>query len=200
MSELTRAALLSRGTKSGISLLLAGSVAGSLAGVAAADTIPDEDLAYARLLIGGELLAADFYAKAIASKKFNAAETKTLRAALKNEQDHYATLAKVMTDAGQPPATAEDFDFTYPKNAFATKGSIARLGVGLESTFLSTYLGAVNGLLTSALKLPAAQIAASESDHLSIFNGWSGRSTVGASFPPPLAIDAASDALDAYTS
>src|SRR3954468_3379736 len=51
--------------------LLAGGVALLLpARAAAADPVPDEDLAYARLLIGAELLAADFYVKAVASKKF----------------------------------------------------------------------------------------------------------------------------------
>ena len=49
--------------------MLAGSLAGSLVDSAAADTIPDSDLAYARLLVGAELLALDFYARAIASRR-----------------------------------------------------------------------------------------------------------------------------------
>ena len=36
------------------------------------DTIPDADLAYARLLVGAELLAADFYGQAIAAKRSTA--------------------------------------------------------------------------------------------------------------------------------
>ena len=48
--------------------MLRGSITGSLAGPGPAETIPDDDLAYARLLVGAELLAADFYAQAIASK------------------------------------------------------------------------------------------------------------------------------------
>jgi len=49
--------------------VVTGSIAGSLAGRAEADVIPDSDLAYARLLVAAELLAADFYGRAIAAKQ-----------------------------------------------------------------------------------------------------------------------------------
>ena len=68
--SLSRAQLVSRCAKGGTALLLADSVAGSFARSASADAIPDADLAYARLLIGAELLAADFYERAIASRQF----------------------------------------------------------------------------------------------------------------------------------
>ena len=41
---------------------------------------------------------------------------------------------------------------------------------------------------------------ASEAQHLSVFTGLTGSDPVGISFPAPLSIDEASDALDAYTS
>ena len=57
-ARVSRGQLISRGAKGGAALLLAGSVAGSLVdSAAAADTVPDGDLAYARLLVGAELLA-----------------------------------------------------------------------------------------------------------------------------------------------
>ena len=70
----------------------------------------------------------------------------------------------------------------------------------LETTFLGAYLGAVGGLQSAAFKQPFARIAASEAQHLSVFTGLAGGDPVGISFPAPLSIDEASDALDAYTS
>ncbi len=196
----SRTQLLSRGAKGGAVVLLAGSVAGPLAGQAEADAIPDGDLAYARLLVGAELLAADFYARAIASKRYGGDALKYLKRALFNEQEHYDAMAGVLNGAGQPPAVAEDFDFAYPKGAFASKASIAKLGMTLEAASLGAYLGAVDGLQTGALKVPAARIAASEAQHLSVFAQHAGHDPIGISFPAPLTIEAASDALDAYTS
>jgi hypothetical protein len=199
-AALSRAQLFSRGVKGGAVLLVAGSATGFFAGSAAADTIPDGDLAYARLLVGAELLASDFYAKASASKQFGGDALKYLKRAMFNEQEHYRSMAAVLTGAGQTAATAADFDFSYPKGSFVSKVSIAKLGVTLETTFLGAYLGAVDGLLTNGFKQPVARIAASEAEHLSVFMQFSGGNPVGISFPDALTIDEASNALDAYTS
>lgn len=199
-APLTRGELFSRGAKGGGALLLAGSVAGSLVGSAAADTIPDSDLAYARLLVGAELLALDFYARAIASKRVTGSALGYLKGARVNERAHYAKMSEILSGAGQPPAVASDFDFSYPKGAFASKSSIARLGVTLEAAFMGAYLGAVDGLQTNALKQSVAQIAANEAEHLSVFMRLSGRSPIGVSLPRPLTIDQASNVLDVFTS
>jgi hypothetical protein len=69
--------------------LLAGSFAGSLVDSgAAAESIPESDLAYARLLVGAELLALDFYARAIASKRLSGA---TLRYQASKALDVFAS-------------------------------------------------------------------------------------------------------------
>jgi Ferritin-like domain len=197
---ISRAQLFSRGAKGSAVLLLAGSVAGAVAASASADTIPDGDLAYARLLVGAELLASDFYAQAIGSKQFSGDVSRYLKRALFNEQEHYTTMSEVLTGAGQTPAVADDFDFAYPKGAFGSKISIAKLGVTLETAFLGAYLGAVDGLQTAGLKQPVARIAASEAQHLSAFAQLSGGDPIGISFPSPLTIDEASNALDAFAS
>jgi hypothetical protein len=198
--SISRSQLLVRSAKGGVGLVVAGSLAGSFAGRASADVISDADLAYARLLVGAELLAADFYAQAIAAKQFDGPGLRYLKRALFNEQEHYASVAQILTGAGQAPAVAADIDFAYPKGSFASKGSIATLGATLETVFLGAYLGAVGDLASSALKQPVARIAASEAQHLSVLNELLGRDPVGNSFPSPLSIDEASDALDTYTS
>ena len=197
---LSRTQLLARSAKGGAALVLAGSAAGTFARRAAADPISDADLAYARLLVAAELLAADFYDRVIAAKLFEGQALKSLKRARFNEQEHYDSVATILNDAGQAPAVAADIDFAYPKEAFASKGAVASLGIELETLFLGAYLGAVGGLQSSALKQPFAQIAANEAQHLSVFTGLTGRDPVGISFPAPLSVDEASDALDAYTS
>ena len=180
---------------------MAGSFAESLVGSAtAADTVPDSDLAYTRLLVGAELLALDFYARAIASKRLRGNALAALKRARLNEREHYDNVSEILNGAGQTPAVASDFDFSYPKGAFASKLAIARLGVALEAAFMGAYLGAVEGLQTDALKLPVAQIAANEAEHLSAFMRLSGRSPVGIALPRPLTIDEASNAFDEFTS
>jgi hypothetical protein len=199
-ATLDRAQLFSRGVKGSFTLLMAGSAAGLFAGSAAADTIPDDDLAYARMLVGAELLALDFYAKAIASKQLKGDPLKCAKRAFFNEQEHYRSVSGILTGAGQPAATTADFDFSYPSGSFASRRSIAELGVTVETAILGAYLGAVDALHTNALKQPVARIAASEAEHLSVFTRLAGGAPVGLSFPVPLTIDEASDALDAYTS
>jgi hypothetical protein len=195
----TRAQLLSRAAKGGAALAVAGSFAGPLLGSAAAAT-PDADIAYVRLLIGAELLAADFYTLAVAAKKFDGDPLKYLQRALFNEIEHYHALSGIMTGAGQAPAVPGDFDFTYPNETFASKASIAKLGVELETISLGANLGAVDGLQTNSLKQSVARIAASEAEHLSVLTRIAGGKPIGVSFPDALSIDDASNALDAFTS
>jgi hypothetical protein len=183
-----------------MSLVLAGSVAGFFVRAAPAAAIPDADLAYARMLVGVELLALDFYTAAIAAKQFGAVETKVMKRALFNEQEHYAAVAGILTGAGQTAAVTGDFDFSYPSKSFDSKGAIAKLGITLETTFLGAYLGAVDALQTDALKQPVARISASEAEHLGALRRLTQDESIGNSFPNALTIDQASDALDTYTS
>ena len=197
----SRGALLARGG-AGAAAVLAGSALGGVlpSTAAAADTPSDADLAYARLLVGVELLAIDFYSNAIDSKQLTGAAQGNLRRAREDEKRHYASLAAILDGAGQTPATAEDIDFTYPRRSFSSRRSIARLGSKLEALFLGAYLGAVDGYEAASLKQLAARAAASEAQHLSVLAGAAGGSRFGAAFPRPLTIDRVSDALDAYTS
>jgi hypothetical protein len=199
-ARLSRTELLARGGK-GVALLLAGSTLGEFVPeAAAADKLPDGDLAYARLFVTVELLALDFYRQAIAARHFGARASEELRRASADEHQHYEFAAAILVSQGQVPATAVDIDFSYPSGSFASRGSIAKLGVQLESTALGGYLGAVEGFQTDALKQRAARAAASESQHLSVFAAELGRRRIGAAFPRSLTIDRVSGVLDKFTS
>ena len=196
MQSTTRAGLL----RTGAAAALAASGVGALARAAAADVPPDADLAYARLLVAADLLAADFYAQALAAKQFGPSAAKALRHAAFNEQEHYTAVAGVLTAAGQTPATADDIDFSYPAKAFADRAAIAKLGVAIEQLQLGAYLGAADTVQTEPLRGITSRIAANEAQHLSLLTGLLEDRPLGVSLPLPLGIGDASNALGAYTS
>jgi len=125
---------------------------------------------------------------------------KYLKKAYANEQEHYQSVAGIVSGAGLTPAISADIDFTYPRSSFATQASILKLAQQLETIMLGTYLGAVGGMQSSSLKQGIAQIAASEAQHLSYMWTQNGRKAFSVAFPPALTIDQASAAMDAFTS
>ena len=195
---LTRAGLLFAGARRGAALIVAGGAFGALAETASADPLSDNDLAFARLLVGAELLSIDFYTRALNAAKFKAVGHKYIRTVRANEVDHYHSVAGILTGAGLTAATAEDFDFSYPRGTFADAGSIARFGRQLETLQLGSYLGAVSSVQASMLVQPFARIGASEAQHLSLWGSLLGGHPVSSAFPAPLTIDQVSDAMDAY--
>jgi hypothetical protein len=196
---LTRGQLVSRGVKGGAALLVAGTAVAGLAEGAAADPLPLADLAYARLLVAAELLASDFYEQAVAASNTSPAVTAYLKRAYANEQEHYQSVAGILSGAGVTPAVSADIDYTYPKGAFATEKSILKLAQQLETTMLGSYLGAIGGMQTSSFKQGLARIAASEAQHLSYMWTRNGGHAFNTAFPPALTIDQASAAMDAFT-
>jgi hypothetical protein len=196
---MTRGQLVSRSAKGGAAFLVAGSALSRFVEAAAADPLPGSDLAYARLLVGAELLASDFYTQAIAAVNAKPTVVKYLKRAFVNEQEHYKSVAGIISGAGQTPAVAGDIDFSYPKGTFASQKAIVSFAQQLETTILGAYLGAIGGMQTNALKTGLAQIAACEAEHAAYFRTTHGGSTFNLSFPPALTIDQASNALDAFT-
>jgi hypothetical protein len=196
---LTRSQLFSRGAKTGAALLVAGTALGRFTDVAKADPFSEGDLAYARLLIGLELLSIDFYARALDAKQFRPVGQKKLREALAHEQAHYQSVGQILVGAGLTPAGEGDIDFSYPTGTFRKRGAIAKFGFHLETISVGAYLGAVAGLQSNQLIQQMARIAASEAQHLSRFGSALGR-PFGFAFPAPLPIEQISVALDAFES
>jgi Ferritin-like domain len=199
-ASITRAQLLSRGAKGSAALLVAGTALTQFADAASADAPPVMDLAYARLLVGAELLASDFYSQAIAASIAGGTVTRYLKRAYVNEQEHYQSLAGFISGTLNTPAVSGDITFSYPDGTFATQASIVSFAAQLEATILGSYLGAVVAVQTPSLKTSVSEIAACEAQHSSYFTTAMGGKAFDLSFPPALTIDVASDALDAYTS
>jgi len=199
IGKLSRAQFLARGVGGGVALMAGGTLlataAPALAGTSDGTGPPEEDLAVVRLAASAELLAEEFYTRAIASRKIAKEDRGYLAAALANERDHYAALAKVLGDAAP---IADDFQFVFPAGAFGSEAAIAKLGVALETAFVGAYVGAVTGLQTLELQGVAAQIAASEAMHLSVLSDIHSHSPVGPAFPVALTVEQASDALTPF--
>ena len=198
--RLSRAGLLRRGAAGSGALLLSGSAVSVFATAAGAATIPDNDLAYLRLLVGAELLAADFQAQAIASGRLTPALATATKRMLADEKAHYNSLSTLIAGAGQAPATSDDINFTYPKRSFGSEASMLKLATSIETLTLGAYLGAVENVQTPQLRLPIGQIAANEAQHVSALAVAVGKPIIGRAFAPALQIDAVSSALDAYES
>jgi hypothetical protein len=172
--ETTRATFLRRGAQGGLALVAGGSLLGLAEGTALAAPTADSDIA--KLAATAELLAIDFYRRAIASRKFSGDELGYMQAALGNEQAHYKALAGVLKSAAP-----KRLQFKYPNRSFASAKSIGKLGQALETAFVGAYMGAVTALRSNELKAVAAQIGANESRHLSVLTNIA----AGAIVPAP---------------
>ncbi len=194
--RLNRSSLLVRGA----ALLGSAGALGALAAPAAA-AIRDADLAYVRLLIAVELLKIDYgVVAAIPQKLLRPATQDFLERVVLDDRRHYVRLARLITGAGQTPATGADFDFSFPRGSFATQASVAKLGRRLATLATGAYLGALENVQTPELRRPLAQIAANEAQQAGAFGQLLGGRVVGSAFAQPLTIDAVSAALDEYES
>jgi hypothetical protein len=198
VSGLSRAELLRHGGRGGVAVLLAGPALTLVPG-ARAGTPSDNDLAYARFFVTCELLACDFYRRALGSRLFDGATVRELRRSLYAERRHLRAVGAILLSAGETPPKPGDIDFIFPRHTFSSRKSTGGVGARLESLFLGAYLGAVAGFDAPELKTLAARIAASEAQHLGVVAAAAGGEQVGAAFPRPLTIDRASDELDEFT-
>ncbi len=83
------------------------------------------------------------------------------KAALKNEEDHKALLAKALG-----AKTPTGLELEIPSSALASGHALLKTGVALETAFVQTYLGAVE-TLSRRTKVIAAKVATNEASHLS---------------------------------
>jgi hypothetical protein len=177
-------------TRSGF---VAAAVAAAVLPGSALAAAPDLDLAFLRLLVGGELLAIDFYGRA--ATRLNGLAQVRARQALADERAHYAALAQLLAqNGGGAAATAGDIDFAYPK------APLPALALRIERLLAGAYVGAAATVQTPALRLAVSQIAANEAQHAAVWAELEGRGPIGTAFAPSLTLEAASDELGAFES
>jgi hypothetical protein len=192
MSSSNRAEFISRGAKGGLALVAGGSVLAEVSSLALASGVTDIDIA--KLAATAELLAINFYNRAIDSGKFRRTANEPYLVEARNaEIAHYDALRGVLGSG-----TPKGLSFKYPAGTFSSSMRIAKLGVALETAFVGAYLGAVPALSSNTLKGVAATIAASESQHLSVFTNFIGDSPVGPAFLKSLTAAQATTAVSGF--
>ncbi len=205
-----RARFLRRGAKGGVVLAVGGATlavaacgsdeqaasttAAGTAGSTSASS-GDGDVAIAKLAATAELLAIDFYGRAIEDGGFTGDLLAYMKAARQNEQDHYDALAKVL-GSGAPA----NLTFVYPDGTFASAKMIATTGAALETAFVGAYLGAITALGDNGLKKVAAQIGANEAQHLTTLTSLAagGTPVPGPAFPGVLTANEATAAVTPF--
>jgi hypothetical protein len=182
----------SRGARGGLALVAGGSLLAVAEGTALGATRADADIA--KLAATAELLAIDFYTRAISSRRISGAELAYLASARENERAHYKALAGVLKSAAP-----KGLRFKYPRGAFSSRQSIGKLGQALETAFVGAYLGAVTALKSNELKGVAANIGMNESRHLSVLSNIAAGTIVAApAFPKALTAAQATAAVKPF--
>lgn len=176
----------------------AGFAVAGLAAPGGALAATDDELAYASFGQAAELLLQDFYAKAQGAKVVRGAGAKELARGGFSAGEHQTALAKLLTDAGQTPSLAEDFEFAWPKDGFKSAKSISSLGLEVTEPVLGVYLGAAATISIVSYRQLFAAMAANVAQQVGALSGMSGGRAVGVSFPPAMDVETASDAIEAY--
>jgi hypothetical protein len=164
----------------------------------AAAAATDEELAFASFGQAAELLLADFYARAGKAKIVTGAAARDLVHGALSATEHAAALAKLLTDAGQTASAAEDFEFAWPDETFATRGAAGRTGLEIARPLLGVYVGAAVGVSIASYRILFTTMAANVAQQVAALSRLSGGRLVGISFPPAVDVETASDAIEAY--
>jgi hypothetical protein len=171
------------------------SVGGAWAGSAGAAT--EDDLAFANFGASAELLLRDFYAKALATRKFGDARGDVLRQGRSIAAQHARALGDLLTGAGDSAPLAEDFQFVWPRAAFAGERATVRTGVSLLRPLLGTYQTAAASASVPSYRVLFASLSASLGQQTATLSAL--HAPVAAEpFPVATDLEAASAALEPY--
>jgi hypothetical protein len=176
----------------------AGITAAGLSVPAGAHAATDDELAYASFGQAGELLLQDFYTKAAAAKVVPGSAARELARGALNAAEHADAQAKLLLDAGQTAAVAEDFEFAWPDGTFESARSMSGPGREVTQALLGVYLSAAGTISIASYRTLFASMAANTAQQLAVLSRLSGARAVGVSFPPAIDVETASDAIEAY--
>jgi len=179
---LSRGQFLRNAGKGGIVLATSGGVLATVSSSAFAEGPTSSDIETLQAAYTAESLAVVVYSAII--KNFHAFKHPKLEnkdyfeAALKNEKDHKAFLAKALG-----AKTPTGLKFVIPASVTKTGASLLKTGVALETAFVEAYLGASETFSSQELRTIAAKVAANEATHFSFFDAEAGGHGVLPSLP-----------------
>lgn len=183
-------------------LLLTAAGAGlGLAGLVRPDgarAATDDELAYASFGQATELLLQDFYARVVDVKAFSRPAAREVARAGLNAGEHATQLGKLLTEAGQQAAVADDFEFAWPAETFGSKQAIAKAGLLVTENLAGVYVSALTAVSIPTYRRLYASMLANLSQQVAFLSRAGGGRAIGISFPAAVEIETASGAIEAY--
>jgi hypothetical protein len=179
-SSVSRGTFIKNAAKGSLVLVGTGGVLASMDGVAFAKGASKSDVATLQVAYIAESLAVKIYTAIVDNfHSFKGLQNKDyFVAALKNEVAHKTFLHEALG-----AKTPRDFRLHIPTSAVRSTKALTSTGTALELAFVETYLGAVQTLSSTELKMVAAKVAANEASHYSFFDAANGGHGVLPSFP-----------------
>ena len=174
----------------------AGGIALATVRVGPARAATDDELAYANFGLAATYLAADFYGRALEAGRLGADARRMLRTGRSASLAQARALSELITGAGDTPAAAQDFEFVWPRNAFATAASTRKTGFDVLRPTLGAYQSAAASVVVPSYRVLYASLAASLGQQIGALVGPIGERAEP--FPPAMDLEAASAALESY--
>jgi hypothetical protein len=156
------------------------------------------ELAYANFAIAAEYLLADYYARILTAGLLHGSARSGATVARRNERDHVAALATLLTDAGQTVPAAEDFEPTWPAGTFRSLRDATDAGTKIESAVVGAYLTAATTITVESYRSLFARALADHARHLAVLSWVSTGKPVASAFPPALDLEQATRRLEPY--
>jgi Ferritin-like domain len=174
----------------------AGGIALATVHVHPARAANDDELAYANFGLAATYLSADYYDRALVAGRLGADARRMLRTGRSASLAQARALSDLITGAGDTPAAAADFEFVWPRNAFATAASTRKTGFDVLRPTLGAYQSAAASVVVPSYRVLYASLAASLGQQIGALVGPIGERAEP--FPPAMDLEAASAALESY--
>lgn len=196
-SGINRGQFFRRAGQGGLVLATSGGILAAVSSDAFAKGATKSDITTLQAAYTAESLAVVVYSAIL--KNFSSFKNPKLEnkdyfvAALKNEKDHKAFLAKALGSK-----TPTGLKFQIPASVTKTGQSLLNTGVALETAFVEAYLGAAETFSSAELRSVAAKVAANEASHFSFFDAAAGGHGVLPSVPTSATIPATVKKLEPF--
>jgi hypothetical protein len=177
-----------------VSAASAGALGAAAPWIPGAAAATDDELAYANFGVSAEFLLQDFYTRALDANLFEGASAGVLRRGRLAATQHAQALSALLVGAGQAAPAAEDFQFAWPQNAFATAASATRTGLTVLRAVLGAYQTAAASVVEPTYRVLYASLTASIGEQV---GGLGGRAAIE-QFPVATDLESASAALEDY--
>ena len=165
--------------------------------LAAAGAATEDELAYANFGASVELLAKDFYTRALDAKTASGAGVAVLKKGRSAAAQHAKALADLLVGAGDAAPVEEDFAFEWPASAFASRESMVKTGLDVLRSLLGVYQSASAAVLDPSYRVLYASLAASLGQQVAALSALSPRVGVEP-FPVAMDLETATASLEKY--